>query len=655
MEVSALSFTKLEKQAAPGIYAASPFAAERSSEFFIFSHPGQSSNDEHQFRIRKELHFYIQVWLNAGMRFPVLLTLLFINPATAQVHAPDWARDAVWYQIYPERFRNGDPSNDPTREEVTSQSNWQVSAWTNDWYQLQPDEKQTRNDFYSKINDRRYGGDLQGVIEKLDYLAGLGINTLYLNPIFEAYSHHKYDASTLHHVDNNFGPDPKGDLELMRNEDFTAESWKWSAADKLFLELLQQAHRRHMRVIIDGVFNHVGTRFTPFQDVIKHQQDSKYAGWFKILKWDDPATPKNEFDYQGWWNYKSLPELRQDENGLVAGPRDYIFKITRRWMDPNGDGDPRDGVDGWRLDVANQIAHPFWREWRKLVKSLNPDAIIIGEIWDDASPWLQGDQFDSVMNYRFAKAAVRFFINTDARSFSVSQFDHELAEVRKNYPEQLNHALLNLYDSHDTDRVASMIKNPNREYDRDGSPRGNTNYDISKPAERDRQVQKLMALFQVTYLGAPMIYYGTEAGMWGADDPDDRKPMVWADLKYQSESTDPLNRTRQSDTVEFNPELFAWYQRLFRIRRQENALRQGSFRTLLTDDGKQIYAFERALGAESIIVVLNNNWTEQTATIDASRPYQDLLTQKTFRPDENRISLRLNGKSGAILKPQVAP
>jgi glycosidase len=312
-------------------------------------------------------------------------------------------------------------------------------------------------------------------------------------------------------------------------------------------------------------------------------------------------------------------------------------------------------VDGWRLDVANQIAHPFWKKWRKLVKSLNPDAIIIGELWEDASAWLQGNEFDSVMNYRFAKPAVRFFIDTDSRHLSVSQFDSELARVRKDYPTQANYALLNLYDSHDTDRVASMVKNPNREYDHDGVTRGNTNYNISKPTERDLQVQKLMALFQATYLGAPMLYYGTEAGMWGADDPDDRKPMVWADLKYESESTDPLNRPRQSDTIELNSELFAWYQRLFRIRHQETALRQGSFRTLLADDSKQIYAFERALGAETIIVVFNNNWNEQTATIDASRPCRDLLTQKIYRPEENRISLRLNGKSGAILKLQVKP
>ncbi|TAK93027.1 MAG: alpha-amylase, partial [Verrucomicrobia bacterium] len=307
------------------------------------------------------------------------------------------------------------------------------------------------------------------------------------------------------------------------------------------------------------------------------------------------------------------------------------------------------------LDVANQIAHPFWRDWRKLVKSLNPDAIIIGEIWGDASAWLQGDEFDSVMNYQFAKAGVRFFIDTNESHLSVSQFDHELARVRKDYPQPVSYALLNLYDSHDTERVASMIRNPNRDYDKDGSPRGNPRYDISKPTARDRQVQKLMALFQATYLGAPMIYYGTEAGMWGADDPDDRKPMVWADLKYESESADPLNRKRVPDTVEFDPELFAWYQRLFLIRREETALRQGSFRALVTDDSKQIYAFERALGADSIIVVLNNNWNVQTVTIDASRPYRDLLTQGIFRPKEKRISLKLEGKSGAILKPQVEP
>jgi cyclomaltodextrinase / maltogenic alpha-amylase / neopullulanase len=589
------------------------------------------------------------------MRFLILLALLLAVSATAQVHTPDWAKDAVWYQIYPERFRNGDSSNDPTREEVTARRDWRVSGWTNDWYKLQPDEKADGNNFYSRINDRRYGGDLQGVIDKLDYLAGLGVNAIYLNPIFEAYSHHKYDASTLHHVDNNFGPDAKGDLELMRDEDFTAESWKWSAADKLLLKLIQEAHRRHIRVIIDGVFNHVGTRFAPFQDVVKHQQDSKYAGWFKILKWDDPSTPSSEFDYQGWWGFKGLPELKQDENGLVAGPRDYIFKITRRWMDPNGDGNPDDGVDGWRLDVANQVAHPFWRDWRKLVKSLNPDSLIIGEIWGDAGPWLKGDEFDGVMNYRFAKAAVRFFINTDTNQLSVSQFDRELTQVRKDYPDEINRVLLNLYDSHDTDRIASMIKNPNRDYDRDGVPRSNPRYDVSKPTERERQVQKLMALFQATYLGAPMIYYGTEAGMWGADDPDDRKPMVWADLNYESESTDPLNRARQVDAVAFDRELFDWYQRLFQFRHQEKALREGGVRTLLADDVRKTYAIERGAGTNSIIVVLNNDWQEQTVAIEASGAYRDLLTQQKFTPVEQGISVKLAGKTGAILKLQVEP
>lgn len=587
------------------------------------------------------------------MRLLLLLSLLALRPVAAENKPPDWAQDAVWYQIYPERFRNGDAANDPTRAEVTARSDWKISVWTNDWYRLQPEEKGQRNDFYARVNDRRYGGDLQGVIEKLDYLASLGINTIYLNPIFEAHSHHKYDASTLHHVDNNFGPDAKGDLELLRDEDFTAESWQWSAADKLFLELIQQTHRRGMRVVIDGVFNHAGTRFGPFQDVTKQQQNSKYAGWFKILKWDDPATPNNEFDYQGWWGFKGLPEFQQDANGLVAGPRDYIFKITRRWMDPNGDGKPGDGVDGWRLDVANQIAHPFWREWRKLVKSLNPQAIIVGEIWDDAGPWLQGDEFDSVMNYQFAKAAVRFFIATDARRLSASQFDRELAVIRTNQPAQFNYAMLNLFDSHDTERIASMIKNPNRDYDNEGGPRGNTNYNISKPTDRDRQVQKLMALFQVTYLGAPLIYYGTEAGMWGADDPDDRKPMVWADLKYQPESTDPLNRTRAADSVQFDTDLFRWYHALIRIRQQETPLRRGSFHPLLCDDSKALYGFQRATDKESLIVLLNNSWNDQVATIDGSQSQQDVLTRKVFRPERNRISVPLRAKSGVILKPQA--
>jgi glycosidase len=403
-------------------------------------------------------------------------------------------------------------------------------------------------------------------------------------------------------------------------------------------------------VIIDGVFNHVGTRFAPFRDVIQRQRDSKYAGWFKILRWDDPATPGNEFDYQGWWNNKTLPELQQDQDGLVAGPREYVFKITRRWMDPNGDGDPRDGIDGWRLDVANQIAHPFWRDWRTLVKSINPDALIVGEIWDDAGPWLQGDQFDSVMNYRFAKAAVRFFIDTDSRQDSVSRFDRELAGIRKGHPDRVNYALLNLYDSHDTDRVASMIKNPDREYDRNASPRSRPGYEISKPGGRERQIQKLMALFQMTYVGAPMIYYGTEAGMWGGDDPDDRKPMIWADLEFEPERAHPLNKARQADPVEFDPELFAWYQRLFQIRHREASLRRGNFRTVIADGKKQLYVFERASGSESIIVLLNNSPMNQTATLRANGPYRELLTGTTFHPEKRRISMELIGQSGAILK-----
>jgi len=588
-----------------------------------------------------------------GLSFAILVFLLHLPaPANAQVSPPSWAKDSIWYQIFPERFRNGDLSNDPPKGSATNQRSPYAAVWTNDWYKLQPNEKGPRRDFYSQVNNRRYGGDLQGVIEKLDYLSALGINTIYLNPIFDAYSNHKYDASTLHHVDRNFGPDPIGDSESMHNEDFLAASWKWSAADKLFLELIQQAHRRKLRVVIDGVFNHAGTGFGPFQDVIKRQQASSYTNWFKILKWDDPTTPQNEFDYEGWWGHKSLPEFRQDESGLVAGPRDYIFKITRRWMDPNGDGDPSDGVDGWRLDVANQIAHPFWRDWRKLVKSINTNAVIIGEVWDDASAWLKGDEFDGVMNYRFAKASVRFFIDTETRRYSVLQFDQELAHVRLACPEPLNYVMLNLYDSHDTDRIASMIKNPDRELDRNASPQSNPNYDISKPGERERKIQKLMALFQATYLGAPMIYYGTESGMWGADDPDDRKPMLWADLSYEPETTHPHAKRRNADTVAFDAELFSWYQRLFQIRKQEAALRRGSFRLLNADDDRQIYVFERALGTEAIIVALNNTWNTRTAIIEATQPYQDILTGKVFPPRENHISLELGSKSGMILKPQ---
>ncbi|MEX2115944.1 MAG: glycoside hydrolase family 13 protein [Bacteroidota bacterium] len=580
-----------------------------------------------------------------------ILLFLAITPflLPAQPVVPQWAKDAVWYQIFPERFRNGDSSNDPTPGELKfpAARGWKVSPWNSDWYELQPWEQSHDPDFYDNVFDRRYGGDLKGVLDKLDYLADLGITALYFNPIFEATSLHKYDASTYHHIDNNFGPDPEGDLVIIDAETENPATWKWSAADRLFLDLIAEAHKRGIHIILDGVFNHSGTDFWAFRDVVKNQQRSHYADWFDVRRWDDPKTPENEFDYKGWWDYKGLPEFREGPGGFVRPVWTYFFDITKRWMDPNGDGDPSDGVDGWRLDVANDVSHQFWKEWRTLVKSVNPDAYIVGEIWDDASTWLQGDEFDAVMNYRFSRAVVRFFVDTAPSRYSAPEFDEELADVRKGYPDDVNYILQNLIDSHDTDRWSSMILNPNREYDRNNGLRQNPDYDIRKPGESEFQILRLMALFQMTYVGAPMIYYGTESGMWGPDDPDDRKPMVWDDIAYDDERSHPIaGKTRPVDKVAFDHNLFAYLKQLISLRNKHVALRRGSFRTLIaTREG--IYAFERAHGSNHVTVILNNSDKPGRAALGSKSRYTDLLTGNTVHGSD----ILLPARTGMVLVP----
>jgi glycosidase len=322
-------------------------------------------------------------------------------------------------------------------------------------------------------------------------------------------------------------------------------------------------------------------------------------------------------------------------------------------MDPNGDGDPSDGIDGWRLDVANEVSHVFWKGWRSLVKSINPNAYIVGELWDDASPWLHGDEFDAVMNYRFARATIRFFFDTNNKKYSPHEFDEELADIRKSYPPDVNYVMQNLIDSHDTDRLLSMIVNPNRKYDDNNGLRNNPAYNISKPPQSAHATMKLIVLFQMTYLGAPMIYYGDEAGMWGADDPDERKPMVWSDLKYDNEATHPIpGRSRSNDVVAFDSTLFDYYKMVIKIREQNEALRRGSFQSVSVPRAENIYAFIRATPQNSVLVVLNNGNKTETATLplNTRASYSDVMNgNDEFTTNDGALTLTLEAKSGRVL------
>ena len=583
---------------------------------------------------------------------------------------PQWAKKVVWYQIFPERFRNGDVRNDPTIKDIEgayphdATSPWQIHPWTSDWYELQPYEKQNGKDIWFNLQRRRYGGDLQGIIDKLDYIQDLGITAIYLNPIFEAPSLHKYDGATFHHVDPNFGPDPNGDREVIKKEiPDDPSTWIWTSADKSFLELVKQVHQRKMYIIIDGVFNHMGLNSWAFKDVVKNQQNSKYKDWFTIKSWDDPKAG-TKFKYEGWFGVKELPELREDENGIVAAPKKYIFDITKRWMDPDNDGNPKDGIDGWRLDVAFCVKHPFWKDWRNHVRSINPEAYLTAEVIDSIpviEPYLEGDEFDAVMNYNFAFTCADYFIS-DKTKIKTSKFDKLLKELREAFPGGVEYVQQNLFDSHDTNRLLSHIVNRDIGSFRDwakyyGISKGdNPKYDTRKPTEDEIRIAKLMIIFQMTYVGAPMVYYGDEIGMWGANDPDCRKPMVWADLKYDDEIYQSnQSKKKNFDKVEVNNDLVEHYKKLICIRNENVALQLGSFECVLTDNKKELYAFSRKYNDENIIVVLNNSNKAQNAEIKVpgDTKWVDLLNENTeYQGIKSKIEISIPAKWGAILRLQ---
>ncbi len=619
--------------------------------------------------IRKSNHILRKIGCVLALTFCLARSLPAQNETSLQ-RVPEWAKDAVWYQIFPERFRNGDPSNDPTVEDImggwpwTRPKQWRIHPWTSDWYKLQPWENNTGKGFYWETGLRRYGGDLQGVLDKLDYLQELGINAIYFNPLFESPSLHKYDAAMYHHIDNNFGPNPELDRRIWAEEDPSDPStWKWTSADSLFLRLIRECHARGIRVIIDGVFNHVGNTFWAFQDVVRRQQASPFKDWFIIKSWDDPKTPQNEFDYQGWYGVRDLPEIREDGRGPVAESfREHIRAILRRWMDPDGDGDPSDGIDGWRLDVADMVSIEFWRDFRRWVRDINPDAYLTGEVWWEdwnrnkmfnAAPWLQGDVFDAVMNYRFARAVKKFVIDRRTQ-ISPRAFADSILALFRDYPRDNVYVLQNLMDSHDVDRVSSQIVNPDRWYDHAARPGQNPDYDIRKPTAEERQKQRLIVGLQMTLPGAPMIYYGDEAGMWGGDDPDCRKPMVWPEFQYEPEASHPFGRPRPVDSVAFDTELFEWYKTLIHIRRQEKALRRGDLRFLIAPENEPVLAFSRFLDGDTLWIALNNSPQSRILQFRhkqiAASALKDRITGRVFHPHDRLYAFRLKPYQILILK-----
>lgn len=493
---------------------------------------------------------------------------------------PDWARSVVWYEIFPERFRNGDPSNDPKEG---------LRKWTSDWWTRAQDGTETGPAMEMGVFGRRYGGDMKGALEKLPYLKELGVGAVWFNPVFQSESLHKYDTQDYRHIDEHFGT--LGDWEQANAKEdlLDPKTWTWTESDKLFLEFVKRAHAVGMRVIVDGVFNHTGTMHPAFQDLKKNGKNSRFADWYEVKNWQP-------FEYEGWGGFGGLPVLKEDANGYVSPTlRKHIKDITRRWMDPNGDGNPEDGVDGWRLDVPNEVSAKFWSEWRAVVKDVNPNAIILGEIWDPPAKWLKGDQFDAVMNYQLAKALTRFITNSGKATTLQQDWSRMLHQV----PDQSNYVMMNLMDSHDTDRLASQLNNPGREFDASNrqQEQKHKTYTSQKPSAEVYQKMKELSAVQFCYVGAPMIYYGDEAGMWGADDPEDRKPMLWKDLE-------PYEKPEENHVMD---DVWQHYQKLAAIRNSVEALNTGEYEPLLADDVAHVFAFRRWNEKQNVVIVANDS------------------------------------------------
>ncbi len=578
---------------------------------------------------------------------------------------PPWAEKMVWYQIFVERFYNGDPSNDPTPENIRNASasfpvpdDWTITEWTSDWYKQENWAAHTGRSLNETMQYRRYGGDLQGVIDKLDHLQELGITAIYFNPLNDAPSLHKYDARYYHHIDVHFGPDPKGDLAIMATEDPNDPStWKWTKADKLFLQLVEELHNRGMKVILDYSWNHTGVEFWAWKDIVKNQERSLYKDWYAIKEFDDVNTPQNEFAYEGWLNLSSLPEIKKAditttrrigmpyEGDIAPGPKQHIFDVTRRWLAP--DGDVSKGIDGFRLDVADHIGLKFWRDYRSLVKSINPEAYLVGEIWweqwpdrlMDPRPYTNGDVFDAVMFYQAYRPARSFFAKSSAPITSQQvkdSLDYQWNRLKPGYAA----AMMNVNATHDAPRLLTCYFNGGK-YKYNANGYADPSYKIGRPDAETYARAKLYLMHQFTIIGAPHIWNGEELGMWGADDPDCRKPLWWPGMVFDYE-TSPFTINRSP--VGYNAEHFDWYKKLANLRKSNPVLQSGTLEWLPSSD--RMLAYKRVGHGKTVWVILNASNQNTDFDLPEALRFRDLFNGSSLSGGK----MELKGFEGKILE-----
>ncbi|HMA60460.1 MAG TPA: alpha amylase N-terminal ig-like domain-containing protein [Halanaerobiales bacterium] len=518
---------------------------------------------------------------------------------------PAWVKEAVFYQIFPERFYNGNPDNDPEYIETYKNKTERYENIGPGWYQGVKESEHHYIDPVKFMNKSReinpksgwhvlYGGDFQGIMEKIDYLKELGINAVYFNPVFEATSNHKYNTIGYEFIEDNF-----------------AVKGNQAASNKLFIQLIENFHAEGIKVVLDGVFNHTGYEHYAFQDVIENGKDSKYWDWYYINSYPivtlyEQRTANKQPNYESWAGFGSLPKLNVNNEEV----KEYIYEITKKWMDPNGDGNPADGIDGWRLDVANEVKDrnpEFWQNWRDYMKEINPDAYITGEIWGDAGEYLKGNEFDGVMNYRFRDAVVNLLID----NWGVDKFINEINKVKAEYPEPAYNSLLNLIDSHDTERFLNTVGN-------------------------NKKKLKTAAFLQFVMPGAPMVYYGDEVGIEGASDPDNRRTMLW------EESANPY---------QLDKGLLRFYKQLIEIRKENEVLIEGSLNISSAGDNGSILLINRELAGEKIVGLINTSSKKREIKFQLNKEeVVDLISQNSYSLKDGELSVMVDSHGLYLFK-----
>lgn len=458
---------------------------------------------------------------------------------------PEWLTGSIFYHIFPDRFYNGDPSNDPSNQQP-----WGAKPTT--WgFQ---------------------GGDLRGVINRLDYLEDLGINAIYLNPIFRATSNHRYNTTDYFEIDPKLG------------------------SFKDFEDLIETAHSRGFKVILDGVFNHTGRGFFAFQDLLENEDHSDYVDWYHVQRFPLHAYgPGKAQNYTGWWSFKSLPKLNTDTPEV----RKYLMQVARYWIER--------GVDGWRLDVPNEIDDDdFWTEFREVVKSANPQAYLVGEIWEVDPRWVGDRHFDGVINYPFREALIDFLIEGHLRA---SDFAAQLEKLMLTYPQENAFAHLLPLGSHDTARVKTIAKG-------------------------DMKQVRLMTYLQFFFPGLPIVYYGDEIGLEGGEDPDCRQAFLW-----------------EKDA--WDEGYHSFIQSLISLRKRTRPLTEGNFERVFEDDDRGIVVFSRLFQGSQALLAMNTS--SRISDIQLRSPkllprvnFADPLDSMPIRRSEDALEFELPAMSAAI-------